>query len=114
MTFASPTGWLQRSNTAMLRAMRSHLLTVQRRGLLALPASLRRRLRLDAENAQVQLIEHDDGRVELVPVVAVPADQAWFWTDRWQAMEREADADIEAGRVAVVEGIEGLISHLDD
>ncbi|WP_435589786.1 hypothetical protein [Micromonospora aurantiaca (nom. illeg.)] len=26
-------------------------------------------------------------------------DQAWFWTPEWQAGEREADADLAAGRV---------------
>lgn len=26
-------------------------------------------------------------------------DQAWFWTDEWQAKEREAQEDIDAGRV---------------
>ena len=26
-------------------------------------------------------------------------DQAWFWTEEWQAKEREADADEAAGRV---------------
>jgi bifunctional DNA-binding transcriptional regulator/antitoxin component of YhaV-PrlF toxin-antitoxin module len=94
--------------------VKSHIVTVQSRGTLALPIDLRRRLRLDQENAQVQLIEHDDGRVELVPVVVVPADQSWFWTERWQEMEREADADIAAGRATVVDGLEGLIAHLDD
>lgn len=94
--------------------MKSHILTVQSRGTVALPVDLRRRLHLDQENAQVQLIEHEDGRVELVPVVAVPADQSWFWTERWQSMEREADADIAAGRATVVDGLEGLIAHLDD
>jgi len=94
--------------------MKSHIVTVQSRGTLALPIGLRRRLRLDQENAQVRLIEHEDGRVELVPVVVVPADQSWFWTERWQDMEREADADIAAGRAKVVDGLEGLISHLDD
>jgi AbrB family looped-hinge helix DNA binding protein len=94
--------------------VKSHVLTVQSRGTVALPAALRRRLHLDQENAQVKLIEHDDGRVELVPVVVVPADQSWFWSDRWQAKEREADADVAAGRFTVVDGIEGLVSHLDD
>ncbi|MBA3622505.1 MAG: hypothetical protein H0W51_09355 [Euzebyales bacterium] len=37
--------------------------------------------------------------MELHPLAAVPADQTWFWTQRWQRMEREADADIAAGRV---------------
>lgn len=94
--------------------MKSHILTVQSRGTVALPVDLRRRLHLDQANAQVQLIEHEDGRVELVPVVAVPADQSWFWTERWQAMEREADADVAAGRATVVDGLEGLIANLDN
>jgi bifunctional DNA-binding transcriptional regulator/antitoxin component of YhaV-PrlF toxin-antitoxin module len=97
----------------MMQRMKTHLLTVQSRGTVALPADLRRRLRLDQADAQIKLIEREDGHIELVPVVAVPADQAWFWTDRWQAMEREADADIAAGRVVVVEGVDELIEHLD-
>ena len=93
--------------------MKTHILTVQSRGTVSLPVQLRRRLHLDQADSQIRLIEHDDGRVELIPIVTVPADQAWFWTERWQAMEREADADIAAGRVAVVEGADELIAHLD-
>jgi len=29
----------------------------------------------------------------------VDGSQAWFWTDEWQASEREAEADAAAGRV---------------
>lgn len=93
---------------AILQSMKTHLLTVQSRGTVALPAELRRRLRLDQEDAQIKLIETDDGRIELVPVVAVPADQAWFWTARWQRMERQADADIAAGRTTVADGPDDL------
>jgi bifunctional DNA-binding transcriptional regulator/antitoxin component of YhaV-PrlF toxin-antitoxin module len=91
--------------------MRSYLLHVQARGTIALPADLRRRLRLDTEDAQVRLLETDDGRIELVPVVAVPAEQAWFWSDRWQQMEREADADIAAGRSTVVDDADALMDE---
>ena len=73
-----------------------------------MPADLRRRLHLDRPDAQVKLVERDDGGIELIPVVAVPADQAWFWTDRWQVMEREADADVAAGRITTVDGVEGM------
>jgi AbrB family looped-hinge helix DNA binding protein len=97
----------------MLQCMKTHLVTVQSRGTVALPADLRRRLHLDQPSSQVKLIEHDDGRIELVPVVAIPADQAWFWTERWQSMEREADADVAAGRITVVDGVDGLVAHLD-
>jgi antitoxin MazE len=97
----------------MLQFMKTHILTVQSRGTVSLPVQLRRRLHLDQADSQIKLIEHDDGRVELIPIVTVPADQAWFWTDRWQAMEREADADIAAGREIVVEGADELVAHLD-
>jgi SpoVT / AbrB like domain. len=93
--------------------MKSRFLHVRRDGAITLPAELRRRLRLDQAAARIELVEHDDGRLELVPVVAVRADQSWFWAERWQAMEREADQDITAGRSTVVEGLEGLISRLD-
>jgi len=36
-------------------------------------------------------------RIELIPMVAVPKDQAWFWTPEWQAKEREAEAALAAG-----------------
>jgi AbrB family looped-hinge helix DNA binding protein len=94
--------------------MKTHLIAIQSRGTIALPADLRRRLHLDQENAQVRLVEMDDGHVELIPVVAVPADQAWFWSERWQAMEREADADVAAGRTTVVDGLDGLTGVFGD
>jgi bifunctional DNA-binding transcriptional regulator/antitoxin component of YhaV-PrlF toxin-antitoxin module len=93
--------------------MKTHLLTVQSRGTFVLPAEVRRRYRLDGADAQIKLIEQDDGRLEIVPVVTVPANQAWFWADRWQRMEREADADIAAGRTTTVDGLDGMLDHLD-
>lgn len=89
-------------------------LTVQRRGTLALPPDLRRRHHLDGPGAQVRVVERDDGVIELHPLIAVPVDQAWFWTDRWQAMEREADEDVAAGRLVVTEGPDQFLSELDD
>ena len=93
--------------------MKTHYVAVQSRGTVALPAALRRRLHLDQPGAQVELIERDDGRIELRALLPVPADQAWFWTERWQAMEREVDADVAAGRVTVVDGPDELFEHLD-
>ena len=93
--------------------MKTHFVAIQSRGTIALPADLRRRLHLDEPGAQVQIIEEEDGRIELRPVLPIPADQRWFWTERWQAMEREADADIAAGRVTIVDGPDELFEHLD-
>ena len=93
--------------------MKSHYVSVQSRGTIALPPELRRRLHLDEPGAQVEIIEREDGSVELQPVLPVPADQRWFWTERWQAMEKEADADIAAGRVETFDGVDRLLAHLE-
>lgn len=41
------------------------------------------------------------------------AGQAWYWTDAWQAMEREADAEIESGQTAAFESGEEFLHDLD-
>jgi len=87
--------------------------TVQGRGTLALPKGVRERHHLDRPGAQVEVIEREDGVIELRPHVPVPAEQAWFWTDRWQQMEREADADIAAGRVRTHDSVEDFLVELD-
>lgn len=97
----------------MTASMKRHYVAVQARGTVALPVELRRRLHLDEPGAQLELLEHDDGRVELRAVLPVPSDQRWFWTERWQAMEREVDAHVAARRVIVVDGPDALFDHLD-
>jgi bifunctional DNA-binding transcriptional regulator/antitoxin component of YhaV-PrlF toxin-antitoxin module len=86
---------------------------VQSRGTVALPAELRKRHHMDEPGAQVRIVEREDGVIELHPLAAVPASQRWFWSERWQQMEREADADIAAGRVASYESVDDLLDALD-
>lgn len=87
-------------------------LSIQSRGTVTLPPDLRRRYHLDRPGAQVRVVERDDGVIELHPLVPVPAGQAWFWTERWQAMEREADEDITAARVLVTDGPDEFLAAL--
>ena len=93
--------------------MKSYHVSVQSRGTIALPADLRRRLHLDEPGAQVQIIEHEDGKVELQPMLPIPAQQRWFWTEHWQAMEREADDDIATGRVTRAMDVDELFEQLE-
>ena len=88
------------------------ILTVQGRGTLTLPAELRRRLGIE-RGTQVELIERADGVVELRPVITVPADQAWFWTERWQRMEREVDEHVERGEVTRSGDIDEMFADVD-
>lgn len=86
---------------------------VQTRGTLTLPAGVRRRHRLDEPGAQVEIVEREDGVIELHPTLPVPVDQAWFWTRRWQRMEREVDEHAAAVRVRRFDGDEAFLAHLD-
>ena len=90
---------------------RGIFLTVQKRGLIAIPADVRRRYGLDQPGAQVEVIERD-GEIVLRPHVPVPADQAWFWTETWQRMEREAADDIKAGRVKTSKDVADFLNEL--
>lgn len=86
---------------------------VQRRGLVALPAPLRKRLHLDEPGAQVEIVERADGVLELRPTLAVPAAEAWFWEERYQAGEREVDSHVAAGETTVHASGDDFSAHLD-
>jgi bifunctional DNA-binding transcriptional regulator/antitoxin component of YhaV-PrlF toxin-antitoxin module len=86
---------------------------MQSRGLVALPAELRRRLHLDEPGAQVEITEREDGVLELRPALPVQADQRWFWGDRWQQRERDVDEHVAAGEVTVHPDGDALLTHVD-
>ena len=86
----------------------------QAKGVIALPAQLRRKLRLDEPGVQVEVTERPDGVVELRSTVAVPTSEAWFWEERWQAGEREVDEHVTSGRVTTYENDDAFTNSLAD
>lgn len=88
-------------------------LGVQGRGTIALPADVRRRMHLDEPGAQLEMTERSDGVIELRAALPVPAEQRWFWAERWQEREREVDEHVAAGRVTVHESTDDFLDHLD-
>lgn len=56
-------------------------------------------------------LEHGIVVGPLLPSV-IPEDEVFFWTEEWQAGEREADADIAAGRVLRFSSADDLIRDL--
>lgn len=89
-------------------------LGIQGRGTIALPADVRRRLHLDEQGAQLEMTERADGVIELRAALPVPAEQRWFWTQRWQEREHEVDDHVAAGRVTVHDSTEDFLDHLDE
>ena len=70
-----------------------------------------KRLRQDIQIVAVE--RRNDGVIELIPKVAVDESQAWFWTDRWQQMERQVEAEKRAGKIRRFDNVEELIKDLD-
>lgn len=89
-------------------------LTPQSRGVITLPAELRRRLGLDEPGAQLELTEREDGVVEMRAALPVPAAERWFWTRRWQEGERAVDEHVAAGRVTRFNSDDEFLGSLDD
>lgn len=54
----------------------------------------------------------DDAVLEGRPKVPVTADQAWFWSEWWQLMERKADDGVAAGRVARYDNASEFLASL--
>jgi AbrB family looped-hinge helix DNA binding protein len=77
---------------------------------LTLPREVTRKLRLN-EGDDLELRIHD-GRIELVPMALIPREQLWFWTPEWQEGEREADADLAAGRTKTFKNAKQAIKWL--
>lgn len=98
----------------MTAPLEHRYLGIQSRGTIALPADVRRRLHLDEPGAQLEMTEREDGVLELRAALPVPADQRWFWSERWQEREREVDDHVTAGRVELHETTDDFLDHLDD
>ena len=90
-----------------------HYVAVQAKGTISLPAAIRRRFHLDEPGAQLELVEREDSVLELRPTLPVLADQRWFWTARWQAMEREVDEQYARGEGRIHDGTEAFADFID-
>ena len=92
--------------------MRSpRLVTLRPNGQLTLPADVR--ATLHAEAGDVFVAEVSDDAIILRPKKLIDAAQAYFWTEEWQAGEREASAEIAKGQAKRVRSAEALIRDLN-
>jgi mRNA interferase RelE/StbE len=55
----------------------------------------------------------EDDKIVIKPVLVIDRSQAWFWSKKWQVMEKEADEDIKRGRVQKAKKVKNLIKKLD-
>lgn len=88
------------------------ILQIRSNGQITLPASVRREANL-REGDTLEVVVEADGSLRLIPKIVVDRSQAYFWTERWQSGEREAQTDLEAGRVHRFENVDEALDFLD-
>jgi AbrB family looped-hinge helix DNA binding protein len=82
------------------------------KGQVTLPSEVRKILSADEGDDLIFRVD-ENGQVIVERAVTIPADQAWFWTERWQKMEREAEADIDSARVHRYPNVDEAIADLE-
>ena len=76
---------------------------------------LARRARLASRNGETLAIAPEVAEVladYLHRSLSEADEQAWFWSEGWQAGEREAEADLAAGRHGTFDSMEDLLADL--
>jgi len=86
-------------------------MTLRAKGQVTLPEEIRAAARLE-EGDLLEVVITEEG-ILLRPQKLIDASQAWFWTPEWQAGEREADADLAAGRGETFQSEETLLGALE-
>ncbi|MDA2922995.1 AbrB/MazE/SpoVT family DNA-binding domain-containing protein [Patescibacteria group bacterium AH-259-L07] len=76
----------------------SSLLRVKRHFQLTLPAHLRKILNI--EEGDFVEAEIKDNKLVLKPRKLIDADQSWFWSREWQKGEKQAEKDIQKGKIS--------------
>jgi len=90
----------------------SELVQIRKKAQLTLPQSVRHELGI--EEGDFLDVRVQNGEIVLKVKKLIDKDQAWFWTERWQQGEREAEEDIRSGRVQHFDNAKEAIASLHD
>lgn len=83
---------------------------VTRNGQVTLPAKIRQELGI--EEGDILEISIVDEKALLMPKKLIDKSQSYFWTNKWQDGEKQADEDIKARRVKTFDSVEDLLDDL--
>lgn len=90
---------------------RAHKTILRKKNILTVPREIAERMRLSEGDEFI--VTEEQGRIVLTPALSIPADQAWFWTEQWQARVAEAEADRLAGNSTRYASEEDFLAALD-
>jgi antitoxin MazE len=87
------------------------VIKMTRRGTITLPKDMRRNL---DDEMLFEVVRREDGVIELHPRITIDPSQAWFWTERWQKMEREVEEEYARGDYKQFDSGEEFMAELEE
>lgn len=88
----------------------TELIQIRKKAQVTLPQSVRDQLGLQEGDFLDVRVQGDE--IVLKAKRLVDKEQAWFWTERWQRGERQAEEDIKSGRVKRFASAEDALDEL--
>jgi antitoxin MazE len=85
---------------------------IKRKAQVTIPKKVMDQLGLD-ENDELDVYV-ENGRIVMEPMIRIPKNQAWYWTEGWQKAERKADEDWAAGRYKEYDSVDDLLADLGE
>lgn len=89
------------------------LLRIRKNKQITLPTKLCKQYHLE-DGDLLEAEPNNDGTILLRPKKLIDKSPAWFWTEAWQAGEREAQAQIDRGEAVEFESLEDLLRDLHE
>jgi len=86
------------------------LIDFKQKSQVTIPKSLVEKLKLRIGDKLD--IEEKDGKLVITPVMIIPKDQAWYYSEKWQQMEKEVDEQIARGEVHSANNADELFEGL--
>ncbi len=73
------------------------LTEIRSRSQITIPADIIKKL--DLKQGDTLDVEIEDNQIILRPVIAIPKEQAYFWTKQWQSEEKQIQSDIASNNI---------------
>jgi antitoxin MazE len=84
---------------------------LRRRAQVTLPSEVVKKMKLqEGDNLDIAM---EEDRIIIKPVLVIDRSQSWFWSKKWQEMEKEVDEEIKRGKVHKAKGVAELLKKLD-
>lgn len=98
--------------TSTLRGADMRCVRFKKKGQVTIPKEFVDSLHLE-EGDQLEC-RLEDGRIVIVPTISVSKDQAWFWSNKWQEEEMEAQMQINKDLMSEDMDLDRTLNKLDD